>query len=199
MSAAEQTMSVEQQIVASIRKIVRAVDLHSKRLFESHGLTGPQLATLQEASRLAPATPTALARAVHLSQGTVTGILHRLERAGLIARRRSEIDQRAVIVEVTAAGRRLLGAAPSLLQDRFRAELSRLEEWERLMILSTLHRVAGLMGAESIDAAPHLISDAVDLAAGGDPAVRSGQADMQSVHRQTDARQRRSGRHAGRA
>jgi len=50
----------------------------------------------------------------------------------------------------------VLLASPSLLQDRFRAGLESLEEWERLQILSTLQRVAGLMGAEQLDASPHL-------------------------------------------
>ncbi len=171
MNAINEGMSVEHQIVAAIRQIVRAVDLQSRRLVENCGLTGPQLATLHEAARLAPASPSAIARAVHLSQGTVTGILQRLERRGLIARRRSEVDRRAVIVEVTAEGQKILGGAPSLLQDRFKEELERLETWERLMILSMLQRVAGLMGAGQIDAAPHLISDAVNLAAGAVSAV----------------------------
>jgi len=174
MSEINQPMTVEHQIVAAIRRIVRAVDLHSRRLVEHYGLTGPQLATLQEAERLAPASPSLIARSVHLSQGTVTGILHRLERQGLIARRRNETDRRVVIVDVTPEGHRLLNDAPSLLQDRFRYELERLEEWERLMMLSTLQRVAGLMGAETIDASPHLISDAVNLSAGAVSTVSRG-------------------------
>ena len=42
----------EDQIVVAIRQIIRAVDLHSRRLVQAHGLTGPQLAVLQEVSRL---------------------------------------------------------------------------------------------------------------------------------------------------
>jgi len=162
------SLSSEQEIVASIRKIMRAVDLHSRRLVEAFGMTGPQLATLQEASRLGPTAPSAIARAVHLSQGTVTGILTRLEARGLITRQRSETDRRSVLVSVTSEGKRLLDLAPSLLQDRFRQELERLEEWERLLILSTLQRVASLMGAEDMDAAPHLISDTIILSDGAD-------------------------------
>ncbi len=155
------SMSVEQQIVASIRRIVRAVDLHSKKLVESCGMTGPQLATLQVIHRLGQTTPGTIARHVHLSQGTITGILYRLERRGLVARRKSETDRRGFIIEITGDGRALLESAPSLLQDKFRAELTRLHEWERLMILSTLQRVAGLMGAETLDASPYLVTEEV--------------------------------------
>ena len=163
-----QPLSPEQEIVASLRKIMRAVDLHSRRLVEAFGMTGPQLATLQEAARLGPTSPSAIARTVHLSQGTVTGILTRLEARELVTRQRSESDRRSVIVDVTPEGKRLLDMAPSLLQDRFRQELERLEEWERLLILSTLQRVATLMGAEDLDAAPHLISGTVNLSTGAD-------------------------------
>ncbi len=180
-------LSSEQEIVVSLRKIMRAVDLHSRRLVEAFGMTGPQLLTLREAQRLGPTSASAIARAVHLSQGTVTGILTRLEGRGLITRKRSATDRRSVVVSITPDGNRLLDTAPSLLQDRFRQELERLEEWERLLILSTLQRVASLMGAEDLDAAPHLISDTVNLPAGGVMAVihaepNSGSATKPKAH-----------------
>ena len=171
-----QTLTREQQIVAAVRKITRAVDLHSKRLVEVFGLTGPQLATLQEAGRLGPTSASTIARAVHLSQATVTGILTRLERRALITRSRSEADRREIVVSVTDKAEKVLDEAPSLLQDRFRHKLERLEEWERLLILSTLERIATLMGAEQIDAAPHLITDTVNLPAGAESAVDAPQA-----------------------
>ncbi len=151
-------LSNEDQIVAAIRQIIRAVDLHSRHLVNGHGMTGPQLAVLQEAKRLGPVSPTALSRAVHLSQATVTGILQRLERRGLIRREQSVSDRRSVSVQTTSAGLEFLSGSPSLLQDRFRDALSALEDWERLQILSTLQRVASLMDADEIDAAPHLTS-----------------------------------------
>jgi len=140
-------IGLESQLVTALRQIVRGVDLQSKRLTDDFGLTGPQLATLQAARQLGSAAPSAIARQVHLSQATVTGILHRLEQRGLIAREKSTIDRRAVIISITAEGGRILEQAPSLLQDQFRAQLEQLEPWERLQILSTLQRVAGMMNA----------------------------------------------------
>jgi len=157
------SLDVEHYIVASIRRIIRAIDLQSRRLQELHQLTGPQLATLREAhqlgrptSRLGEPTIGQLARAVHLSQPTVTGILNRLERRGLVRRERAAGDRRSVGIEVTDEGERLLDDAPSLLQERFRGELARLEDWERLWLLAALERIASMMDAGSIDAAPIL-------------------------------------------
>jgi len=168
-------LTEEDQIVAAIRQIIRAIDLHSRRLMEGHGLTGPQLVVLQEIARQGPLAPSNLARAVHLSQATVTGIVQRLERRELVERAPSSSDRRSVALTVTDAGQELLRVSPSLLQDRFRDSLSKLQQWERLQILATLQRVAGLMDAGDLDAAPHLIPGEFSVPAepGAEPAAES--------------------------
>ncbi len=150
------SLSHEDQIVAAIRKIIRAVDLHSRQLVGGHGLTGPQLVVLKEVARSGPVAPSSVARNVHLSQATVTGILQRLERRELIGRAPSPSDRRSVLITTTEAGNVLLRDSPSLLQERFRSALSKLQPWEQLQMLSTLQRVASLMDAEQLDASPHL-------------------------------------------
>lgn len=147
----------EEQIVAAIRQIIRALDLHSRQLQRGHGLTGPQLAVLQQCDRPGTTTPKAIAQAVHLSQATITGILHRLESRELIVRKPSETDKRSVSIHITEDGRNVLQNSLSLLQDQFRSELAKLQEWERMQILSTLQRVARLMGAENLDVTPQLV------------------------------------------
>jgi DNA-binding MarR family transcriptional regulator len=157
---------LEDLIVASIRRIVRAVDLHSRHLVEEHGITAPQLAVLAEAGRLGGGSIGALARGVHLSQPTVSGVLDRLERRGLVHRERSDRDRRSVVVTITEKGDKMLRDSPSLLQDRFREELSRLEGWERYWLLSALERVAAMMDAERIEAAPVLDAGPIRTASG---------------------------------
>lgn len=141
---------------------MRAIDLRSRRIVDACGLTGPQLVVLREAAQLRGAFVSALARSVNLSQPTVSGILERLQKRRLVRRDRSEKDRRSLFVSVTAEGERMLRAAPSLLQDQFLAELAHLEEWERTQMLSTLQRLAGMMDAEAIDAAPMLETGAID-------------------------------------
>jgi DNA-binding MarR family transcriptional regulator len=157
----QSSLTPEDQIVAAIRRIMRAVELHSRWLYEEFGLTGPQLATLQEAARLGPAPAGALARALHLSAPTVTGILDRLEKRGLVERTRAAHDRRSVIVHVTPGGRETLQSMPSLLQDRFRTGLGRLADWEQAMILATLQRIASMMDVEDLAASPVLVAGPV--------------------------------------
>lgn len=153
-------MNAENEVVAALRRIVRAIDLHSRYLLEKYGLTGPQLIVLQAAAQQPGATPGMLARTVHLSGPTVTGILDRLVRQGLVRRVRSSGDRRTVRVEVLPAGHDLLKRAPSPLHERFRRELGRVADWERSMILSTLQRIASMMDVEEIPASPVLVGGA---------------------------------------
>lgn len=148
------------QVIVALRRVIRAVDLHSRTLVESHGLTGPQaliLKALQNGSL--PAGE--LATQVSLSQGTVTDILNRLEKRGLISRNRDTEDRRRVLVEATDAALTLLEQSPPLLQESFAERFSNLQDWEQTQLLASLQRIAAMMDAEDIDAAPVLSSGSV--------------------------------------
>lgn len=151
-----QSSEINDAMLIALRRVIRAVDQHSRRLAHSHGLTGPQAVVMQETLRAGAITPGELARRISLSQATVTDIVKRLEQRGLLARQRSTNDKRKVVLEVTDKGRELLQAAPPLLQDTFVQRFSRLAEWEQLLLLSSLQRIAELMDAQGLDAAPLL-------------------------------------------
>jgi DNA-binding MarR family transcriptional regulator len=156
----ERNLPTDDRVIASLRRIVRAIDLHSHHLVERHGVTGPQLITLQELARLGSVPVGVLARNVHVSHPTMTGILDRLERRGLVSRTRDKEDRRRMTATPTAEGLKLLDSAPSPLQDRFRSEFSKLEEWEQTHMLATLQRIAAMMDAEELEAAPMLTTGA---------------------------------------
>lgn len=149
-------IDLSDEILRSLRRIVRAIDLHSRVLAQSHGLTGPQALILKELTRLEDTTVGQLAQQVSLSPATVTDILSRLESRGFVTRSRSDQDKRRVLVKPTTAALEVLQSGPSLLQENFIAELEALEEWERTLILSSLQRIASMMAAEAIPAAPVL-------------------------------------------
>ena len=79
-----------------------------------------------------------------------------LQSNGLVNRERSQIDRRRVIVTLTDAGRERLVQAPKPLQDSFVDRFSRLDNWEQHQIVAALERVATMMDAEQLDAAPLL-------------------------------------------
>jgi DNA-binding MarR family transcriptional regulator len=143
-------LNIETEIITAIRKIMRAVELRSRQLLYQTGVTGPQLAALQLAAQMDSASASAISRHLHLSRSTVTGVLDRLETRGLIKRNRNELDRRGNVIEVTPRGRDLLASAPPLLQDQFRRQLAKLDEWEQTSILASLQRLANMMDAEDL-------------------------------------------------
>lgn len=155
----------EEEILRSLRRITRAIDLYSRELASGFGLTGPQLVCLRTLAAMEACTPSRLAREVDLSQATITGIVDRLEAQGLVRRQRDKRDRRKVSVHVTDAGRALLERAPSPLHSRFLKRLSELPEPERQAIRSTLELVVTMMDAEELDAAPLLTTGPVSVSA----------------------------------
>ena len=152
---------IENQVLVALRRIIRSIDMHSRTLVKYYGLTGPQLIILQEISKHDDITPGHLAKAVSLSQATVSGILERLEKRSLIARRRSETDRRRVLVRSTQEADHMLDTGPPIMQLSFVEAFNDLQDWEQAMILSSLQRLVTLMNAEALDAAPILATEAI--------------------------------------
>ena len=149
-------LHIGDQVMVALRKIIRAIDMNSKKLVKRVGLTGPQLIILMEISRRDEITPGEIARAVSLSQGTVTGILERMEKRGLLTRKRSQQDKRRILVSLTDLGLQTIHDAPPIMQETFVERFQNIEKWEQMMILSALMRLVALMEAKAIDASPFL-------------------------------------------
>lgn len=143
-------------ILISIRRITRAIDLQSKQLLKQSGLTAPQLIVMNAIKAEGKVSPTIVARNVALSQATITSIIDRLEKADLVARERSEKDRRNINVYLTDKGNKKLEEAPELLQSGFLRQYRKLNDWEKSMLISSLQRIATMMDAEDIDASPIL-------------------------------------------
>ncbi len=148
--------SYELRVFQSLRRIIRAIELHSRKLATDYGITSPQLLCLLALREEAPLTIKKLAQSAYLSASTVVGIVDRLEEKGLVTRIRSASDRRAVQVSVTGKGRTLLASAPSPIQESLAQALGGLPEKEKITIALALEKVVDLMEARDIDAAPVL-------------------------------------------
>jgi DNA-binding MarR family transcriptional regulator len=149
-------LAAKADVLIAIRKIIRATDIHSRQLTKTVGLTAPQLLVLQAIRGLGAVAISRLSSEVSLSQATVTTIIDRLERRGYVARQRSEQDKRVVHALLTDAGRAAVESAPTPLQEAFSVRFEALKDWEQSQILSALQRVAAMMDADELDAAPFL-------------------------------------------
>lgn len=147
---------LELRIVQSLRRIIRAVDLFSHQLASRYKITAPQLMCLIKVAEDDGITVSALSQAIFLSSSTVVGILDRLERRGLLVRERSTNDRRQVLIHATRAGRDLIAAAPSPLQDALAEGLAELPLERQQAIITAIDSLVGILEIKHINAAPVL-------------------------------------------
>lgn len=127
------------------------------------GLTVPQLIVVKAIGELEAMEPEVtaamVAQQIQLSPATVTRIVDRLEKVGLVARERRSKDRRKICLSLTNAGLERFQTLPTPLQDEFLERLMDLEEADRVSLLDALNRITELMEAEHIDAAPLLVPE----------------------------------------
>jgi len=146
------------RVLMALRRIIRAVDIYSRRLNNEFKITAPQLICLYSVSREDGLTLSALAEKVSLGMSTVTGIVDRLEAKELLTRSRSSQDRRRIRLNITPRGSEIAREAPTLLQDRLADSLRLLPDLEQAAIALSLERVVELMEAETLDTSPNLVS-----------------------------------------
>ena len=150
-----------EELFIALRRITRAIDLHSKKLQRETGLTTSQLLVLEVVVKLDTSTPSNIAEEVELSQATVTNLVDRMERNELVLRQKSTVDKRVVEVLLTDKGRQMVELAPEPLQTGFLREYRKLERWEQHQLIASVQKIAVLMDAEDIDASPILTTGEV--------------------------------------
>ena len=140
----------------ALRRILRATELFARDLAHAVGLTPAQLRVLQIVAEKSSATPKMLANQMGVSQATVTVLVDKLVTSGLVQRVPSEQDRRQINVLATAQGLDRLADAPDALQQRYVCAFAELADWEQAQLVSSLERVADMLGAQDIDASPVL-------------------------------------------
>ena len=151
------------EILVKLRKIIRSINLESKKIEKELGISIPQLLVLKYLSDQTDYRAFAkdIKRYINLNASTVSGIISRLESKGLVARSQKVNDKRAIYIILTAKGAELLHKSPSTLQEKLSKRLKKLtkvqiEELDRNIELLTL-----IMDVEDMDAAPLLTIDEI--------------------------------------
>lgn len=150
-------MEKYEQLLISLRRVIRSISIHSRKLHKESGLTVPQLMVMRKIAQLDKPLAKQIAQEITVSAATVTTILDRLESRHLIFRTRSKTDKRKVHLSLSEVGQTLLNDLPKPLQEHFIKRYQHLEEWEQSQLLSAVERIASMMDAAELDAAPVLL------------------------------------------
>jgi DNA-binding MarR family transcriptional regulator len=144
---------LERRILVAMRRMIRAIDLYSRRLVALHQITGPQLLCLNQLAESNGLTVGELAGEIHLSPSTVVRILDRLEIKGLVRRERSTGDRRRVIVSVTETGRQFSLLTPYSDRHPLRQALQELAIEDRRKLAELLDALVAIMAAPPLPGA----------------------------------------------
>lgn len=142
--------------LVALRRILRATDLFGRELAQSVGLTAAQFRVLQIVAETGQCTATAISQRMRISQATVTSLVDKLVRHDMVQRVKSQTDRRQTNIVITEKGKQAIAQAPDPLQQRFVRKFDALEDWEQAALIAALERVAAMLDAEDIDAAPVL-------------------------------------------
>ncbi len=162
----------------ALRRILRATELYGRDLARDAGLTAVQLRVLQIVAERGRCHPSDVASQMGVSQATISVLIKKLVSYGMIERRQSVVDRRQIDLTISPAGLEKVEVAPDALQQRYVKQFEGLPEWEQAMVVSVLERVAGMLDAGGIDAAPVLaVGDITrhhqgNAARKGEPAAR---------------------------
>ena len=146
MSESDEEQSDLDAVVEAIVYLYTESRRVTKDVAGRFGLTGPQLAVIKMLEPVGKLSLSELSWKIKARNSTVTGIIDRMEREGLVERRRSERDRRVINIVLTKKGSALaseIDVEPVQIFRRVLSELSARDAAELRRILTRLAKRVG--------------------------------------------------------
>lgn len=135
-----ENIALETSLGYYLSKAKQALVERMDRALEPHDLTAQQIGVILLLSRGYARTPFELSRKMSYDSGSMTRMLDRLERKGLVARSRSEQDRRMIELTLTERGADAARALPSLIANALNAQLDGFSADELVTLTGLLQR-----------------------------------------------------------
>ncbi|MEQ9424833.1 MAG: MarR family transcriptional regulator [Cyclobacteriaceae bacterium] len=148
-------------ILINIRRIVRSINLESKKIQKELGLSIPQLLCLKHLSESPDyqTTHRELMQLLSLNSSTVTGIVNRLEKKSFVARLPRPDDRRVTAIAITSNGLKLLQSAPNVLHNELIVKIDNLSTQEQESVNRSLQLIIKAMEIEDLEASPVITAE----------------------------------------
>ncbi|HEX8819267.1 MAG TPA: MarR family transcriptional regulator [Archangium sp.] len=157
----------------------------SKRMESTLGLTGPQRLVVRLVGRFPGITAGRLAQIMHVHPSTLTGVLKRLEKRGLLERKSDPLDGRKALFALTEAGRSLDVPSPGTVETAVARVISRMSKARLVGAQDVLTALAEELG--SGDAPEHPNGNGTSAPKDGEANLSLGEDDT-SASRRTASR-----------
>jgi DNA-binding MarR family transcriptional regulator len=119
------------QFMQHMWELVHALDVASKRMAQTIGVTGPQRLVLRIVGQAPHQTASEIAVTLGKHPSTLTGVLARLEERGLLLRKTDANDRRRARFTLTAAGKRIDRERKGTVEASVRRAIGRASATER--------------------------------------------------------------------
>jgi DNA-binding MarR family transcriptional regulator len=147
-------------ILVRLRKIVRSINLESKKVEKEQGVSIPQLLCLQFLAEQNGyrANASKLKTFLNLNASTITGIISRLEKKGFVAKLPNAEDKRVTLISLTTVGLELLRNSPITFQQKLSKKLQSLPPEKLQTIIDGIDILTNIMEVEEFNASPIITS-----------------------------------------
>jgi DNA-binding MarR family transcriptional regulator len=115
------------QFMQRVWELVHALDVRSKRMAQTIGVTGPQRLVIRVVGQKPAQTASEIAQMLGKHPSTLTGVLARLEARGLLEREIDQEDRRRARFRLTAAGKAIDRERKGTVEAATRRALARME------------------------------------------------------------------------
>jgi DNA-binding MarR family transcriptional regulator len=141
------------EIVAAIRRLVRAVYHDSQEMSREFGLTGPQSEVLRNLVAWGSLSSAGLSRMSGVSPSNVTGIIDRLEKKGLVERVRQKGDRRVTLITLTEAGLELGMSIPDPIEEKIIPKVANMEPNHLRILAAAVDQLLHLLETKDVEKA----------------------------------------------
>jgi DNA-binding MarR family transcriptional regulator len=148
-SGASDAPSLEASLIATVAPVMRHLVAHARRRRTWSELTYQQYNVLRMIDTLGPQPQAEVARRLLVTAPVVTRLASMLADAGLVARGTDPHDKRAVVLELTATGRKRARAMRRDLLEAARELLEPIPEERRASVATALEELQVLLPTHS--------------------------------------------------
>ena len=144
-------MKQTKEIIFSIRRLMQAGELYTKELNKVYNVSAAQLNCLLALYENGPRPPSKISKHILVNSSTMTGIVDRLEKKGLVERARNSPDRRIITIELTKPGKMLAENAPPPIQQKIFDGLNKLSEREIKLIARNLKKLTDMLDVQDLE------------------------------------------------
>lgn len=138
------------EIMQSLRRIFKAIQVYFQAISKKYKITGPQLWALKTISAHGSLSLGDLSKKMYLHPSTISGVVDRLEKKGFVVRDRGREDRRVVKVQLTPQGKRIVAKAPNPIQGKMIYGLNKLKKKELSSIYDAVKKLVEIAEAQDV-------------------------------------------------